>query len=119
MEKKRNLWIIPTDKPSRLILQGSELVLSKYKEVNEGFSEFNQHIYITSDEEIKVGDYFIESLGLPDSYLVHKLSKEWKDNCEEERLLGVSVTGQWDSKLSRDPEMLKKLRLEAIRVNKI
>ena len=47
------------------------------------------------------------------------LSKEWSKNCEEERLLGVSVTGQWDSKLSRDPEMLKKLRLEAIRVNKI
>src|SRR3989338_1573582 len=26
------------------------------------------------------------------------LSKEWKKNCEEERLLGVSITGQWDSK---------------------
>ena len=47
------------------------------------------------------------------------LSKEWKENCEEERLLGVSVTGQWDSKLSRDPKMLAKLRLESIRVNKI
>jgi len=47
------------------------------------------------------------------------LGKEWKKNCEEERLLGVSVTGQWDSKLSRDPEMLSKLRLEAIRINKI
>ncbi|MBK5215471.1 MAG: ribonucleoside-triphosphate reductase [Candidatus Pacebacteria bacterium] len=47
------------------------------------------------------------------------LGKEWRDNCEEERLLGVSVTGQWDSKLSRDPEMLTKLRLESIRINKI
>jgi ribonucleoside-diphosphate reductase alpha chain len=47
------------------------------------------------------------------------LSKEWKDNCEEERLLGVSVTGQWDSKLSRNPEMLNKLKNEAIRINKI
>jgi ribonucleoside-triphosphate reductase len=47
------------------------------------------------------------------------LGKEWKKNCDEERLLGVSVTGQWDSKLSRDPEMLSKLRLEAIRINKI
>lgn len=47
------------------------------------------------------------------------LGKEWKNNCEEERLLGVSVTGQWDSKLSRDPQMLTKLRLESIRVNKI
>ena len=47
------------------------------------------------------------------------LSKEWKNNCDEERLLGVSITGQWDSKISRDPQMLSKLRLEAIRVNKI
>jgi len=47
------------------------------------------------------------------------LGKEWKNNCDEERLLGVSVTGQWDSKLSRDPEMLAKLRIESIRVNKI
>lgn len=47
------------------------------------------------------------------------LSKEWKDNCEAERLLGVSITGQWDSKVAREAEMLKKLRNEAIRVNKI
>jgi len=47
------------------------------------------------------------------------LGKEWRDNCEEERLLGVSVTGQWDSKVSRDPIVLQKLKDEAIRVNKI
>jgi ribonucleoside-diphosphate reductase alpha chain len=47
------------------------------------------------------------------------LGKEWKTNCEEERLLGVSMTGQWDSKVSRDSKILSKLRLEAIRVNKI
>ncbi len=47
------------------------------------------------------------------------LSKDWKDNCEAERLLGVSVTGQWDSTVARNAEMLKKLRNEAIRVNKI
>ena len=47
------------------------------------------------------------------------LSREWKDNCQEERLLGVSITGQWDSKLSRDAEMLRKLKNESIRINKI
>jgi ribonucleoside-diphosphate reductase alpha chain len=47
------------------------------------------------------------------------LGKEWKENCQEERLLGVSITGQWDSKISRDADMLKKLKNEAIRVNKI
>ncbi len=47
------------------------------------------------------------------------LSKEWKENCQAERLLGVSITGQWDSKFARDGEILKKLKKEAIRVNKI
>lgn len=45
------------------------------------------------------------------------LSKEWKENCEAERLLGVSVTGQWDCPAVRKPEMLKKMRDYAIRVN--
>jgi cell division protein FtsB len=55
----KNIHLIPTDKPSRLILQDTELYLSKYMEENEGFSEFNQNIYITSDEQIKEGDYFL------------------------------------------------------------
>ena len=46
------------------------------------------------------------------------LSKEWKENCEEERLLGVSITGQWDCKAVRDPEMLAKMRDESVKVNK-
>ncbi len=46
------------------------------------------------------------------------LSKEWKKNCEKERLLGVSITGQWDCALVRDPKILEKLKNEAIKVNK-
>lgn len=55
----RNVYLLPTVNLSRLILQGSELVLSKYMEENEGFSEFNQHIYITSDEDIKSEDWVL------------------------------------------------------------
>ena len=47
------------------------------------------------------------------------LSPQWKKNCEEEALLGVSITGMWDCPLVRKPEMLRKLREEAVRVNKI
>ena len=102
----KNIHILPTDKPpikGDLLLRhiwkgkpneciswwryndtstyGSVVV---YTTLNGSFmdspSSFKvQNLYITSDEEIKVGDYFIESLGLPDSYLVHKLSKEWKN----------------------------------------
>lgn len=46
------------------------------------------------------------------------LSKKWKKHCEQERLLGVSITGQWDCPVVRNPEVMKKLRLEAIRLNK-
>ncbi len=46
------------------------------------------------------------------------LSKEWKEHCERERLLGVSMTGQWDSEVVRKPEILKRLKAEAIKVNK-
>lgn len=45
------------------------------------------------------------------------LSKEWTENCEKERLLGVSMTGQWDSSTAREPKVLSKLKEEAIRVN--
>lgn len=45
------------------------------------------------------------------------LSKEWKENCEKERLLGVSITGQWDSPAVRNPETLRKMKEEAIKVN--
>ncbi len=47
------------------------------------------------------------------------LSEEWKKNCEEERLLGVSITGQWDCPAVRHPKILSKLREKTIKVNKI
>ena len=47
------------------------------------------------------------------------LSKEWKKNCEEERLLGVSITGQWDCPAVRDEAVLEKLRDKTIEINKI
>ncbi|MEI8123692.1 MAG: ATP cone domain-containing protein [bacterium] len=45
------------------------------------------------------------------------LSKEWKENCEKERLLGVSITGQWDCPAVRNESTLNKLRKEAIKAN--
>jgi ribonucleoside-triphosphate reductase (thioredoxin) len=46
------------------------------------------------------------------------LSKDWTDNCETERLLGVSITGQWDCPAVRRPEALKALKEEALKVNR-
>lgn len=48
------------------------------------------------------------------------LSHEWQTNTEEERLLGVSLTGIMDAKITSnpDPKMLERLRDEARKTNK-
>ena len=46
------------------------------------------------------------------------LSKEWKENCEKEQLLGVSITGYYDNKIVRDDKNLQILRDEGIKANK-
>lgn len=46
------------------------------------------------------------------------ISKEWKKNCDEERLLGVSITGQWDCPAVRQAEVLKKIYKKIIDTNK-
>ena len=48
------------------------------------------------------------------------LRKGWTDNCEEERLLGVSITGIYDCPflIKSKPEELQRLKGEAIAVNR-
>jgi ribonucleoside-triphosphate reductase len=45
------------------------------------------------------------------------ISDSWKKNCEDERLLGVSITGQWDSPAVRNASTLKKMRQASIKAN--
>jgi ribonucleoside-diphosphate reductase alpha chain len=51
------------------------------------------------------------------------VSKGWVKNCEEERLLGVSMTGIMDNKYTNGklgdlPSLLEELKAEAVKVNK-
>ena len=46
------------------------------------------------------------------------LSKKWKENCEEERLLGVSLTGYYDNPIIRDDKVLDTLKADSIETNK-
>lgn len=46
------------------------------------------------------------------------IEKTWRENCEEEALLGVSLTGYWDNSLIRKASTLKQLRNISIRTNK-
>ena len=45
------------------------------------------------------------------------ISKEWTDHCSAERLLGVSITGQWDSPVARRAEVMRKVRDVAVKTN--
>lgn len=45
------------------------------------------------------------------------LRKQWKKNCEEERLLGVDINGQMDTPLAQDPEVMRELRKTAVETN--
>lgn len=47
------------------------------------------------------------------------LSPEWKKNCEEEALLGVSMTGQWDNEVVRDPKVQHALKEVALETNRV
>ncbi|MGE3920164.1 MAG: ribonucleoside-triphosphate reductase [Gammaproteobacteria bacterium] len=47
------------------------------------------------------------------------LSSEWKENCKQEALLGVSISGQWDCDAVRQKTILEKLKAEAIVVNQV
>jgi ribonucleoside-triphosphate reductase (thioredoxin) len=46
------------------------------------------------------------------------LRPQWKQNCEEERLLGVDITGQMDSPAAQDAQVKRRLKEIAIEVNR-
>jgi hypothetical protein len=54
----KNIHLLPTEKPSTLSIIDSELVFSKEYFINP------QHIYITSDEDIKEGDWCLGMDGI-------------------------------------------------------
>ena len=60
---KKNLYLLPTDKPSRLIIYS--ILLNEFRLLAEPIEDWNhkRHIYITSDEEIKEGDWVIKKYG--------------------------------------------------------
>ncbi len=46
------------------------------------------------------------------------LSKKWKENCDAERLLGVSLTGYYDNPIIREDKVLDMLKAASVEVNK-
>lgn len=69
-------------------------------------------------EKIKIATIMgtIQSMITNYGYL-HELNPDWKKNAEEERLLGVSLTGQMDNPKLLTPENLQMFRDYAIGIN--
>jgi hypothetical protein len=82
----KNIHLIPTDKPSSLVLEtkNNNLFITTTKDFGTKIMKF-QHIYITSDEEIKEGDYYY----LPRTNSVHKCIED-PTELNLERRLGVA-----------------------------
>jgi len=71
----KNIHVLPTDKPSRLSTLKNKLVLFN----TEGEGSMTYHIYITSDEEIKEGDYFWK----PDCNMIFKAEYTPHKGCQK------------------------------------
>jgi hypothetical protein len=73
----KNVHVLPTDKPSRLCINGKT----------------QMHIYITNEEEIKVGDWVIAIEGI------------WKNTIT--KITGTPITDVWRKIiLTTDPDLI-------------
>jgi ribonucleoside-diphosphate reductase alpha chain len=95
-----------------------EIILRKHQFCNLSIAVARSgDTYETLKEKIEVAAIIgtIQSLAtnFPD------LRPVWKQNCEEERLLGVDITGQMDSPIVRDPSVMQALRQVAVETNRV
>jgi hypothetical protein len=78
----KNIHLIPTHKPSKLYRTGAFILLDSKVMPHDTLETINQHIYITSDEEIKEGDWFYDGDGelckYTSDYVVNP--NGWNDN---------------------------------------
>jgi hypothetical protein len=87
MENKRNLWLLPTNKPTRLFTADSEIRLAGYPKTT---FKTGKNIFITSDEEIKEGDYVLyhedkisQVLGINIDELKLDRGGVWRSSCKK------------------------------------
>ena len=72
--KNKNIWLLPTDKPSRIYLNTGEWFFENDYSLSVDEC-INQNIYITDDSEIKEGDWFYD---LDTKYI--KIKQSWENS---------------------------------------
>ena len=92
----KNIYVLPTDKPSRLAYFNNKLLFAP----NAGFiiADGKQHIYITSDEKIKEGDYHI---CIKDNVFIEKALKHELD------IINENPNDYKKIILTTDPDLIK------------
>jgi hypothetical protein len=109
MEKKRNLWVIPTDKPSRLHLWTDEKgTRPELCELEYSHTRNTQNIYITSDEEIKEGDWVLGDF--PDNPIGKVIAKYGQEFTAQSLNGDKYGLAEYDSKkiiLTTDQDLIK------------
>lgn len=96
----KNIHVLPTDKPSRLFYNvGGALLFTNYENHN------GVNIYITSDEEIKEGDWYISIL----ENEVYKATKETQNIMSVANLIGTTSYKKTHFKiiLTTDQDLIK------------
>ena len=83
----KNIHILPTDKPSRLFDDGIELYLGELKD-RKGHPVTSYNIYITSNEEIKEGEYQLYNpLGNFDNAKVSKAERLLQNDGRRKKII--------------------------------
>ena len=86
----KNIHLIPTEKPSRLTKPGGSSSIKLYTNgltnTPKGHCK-NYHLYITSDEEIKEGDYCISHLNIIDEGKIHNSQTIFNPKTKEHLIL--------------------------------
>jgi hypothetical protein len=78
----KNIHVISTDKPSRLYLEDETFKLTEYDYPNVDYAQ-NQQTYITSDEEIKEGDWVYDS----EQNYIRKLMFKWNETDFDKKII--------------------------------
>ena len=79
----KNIHLIPTDKPSRLIIYST--LLNEFRLLNEPYEDWKhkRHIYITNDEEIKEGDWILNETHNIEKAISHYNYKSLSSDCKK------------------------------------
>jgi hypothetical protein len=96
----KNIHLLPTDKPSRLRYNLSNVLVVTKELYRDYGKEVNQNIYITSDEAIKEGDWVLYTKGIKIHYI--KIT-----NSGDKELANIKDSGVFKIILTTDTDLIE------------